>query len=210
VIGRSVGWGAVNQELENRTQAAKILVFLSSRLLILPVTLSISHLNKEINIMADLFFSGVQFLVAIVAAAIVAYLSIWLFDKATRGLDEWNELRKGNLAVGVVLGAMLIGVGIVLRPALAPLALNLDATTTDAVAYRILLHGVQVLVGIVLAVVSLGLSLWLFTRLTGSIDEWAEIGRGNVAIAAVLAGVIVATALITSTTMDAVLVLIVR
>ena len=160
--------------------------------------------------MADLFFSGVQFLVAIVAAAIVAYLSVWLFNKATRDIDEWNELRKGNLAVGVILGAMIIGVGIVLRPALAPLALNLDATAADAVAYRILLHGAQVLVGIVLAVVSLGLSLWLFTRLTGSIDEWAEIGRGNVAIAAVLAGVIIATALITSTAMDAVLMLIVR
>ena len=116
----------------------------------------------------------------------------------------------GNVAVGVILGAMIIGVGIVLRPALAPLALNLDATAADAVAYRILLHGVQVLVGIVLAVVSVGLSLWLFTRLTGSIDEWAEVGRGNVAIAAVLAGVIIATALITSTAMDAVLVLIVR
>jgi uncharacterized membrane protein YjfL (UPF0719 family) len=160
--------------------------------------------------MADLFFSGVQFIVVIVAAAIVAYLSVWLFNKATRNIDEWNELRKGNLAVGVILGAMIIGVGIVLRPALAPLALNLDATAADAVVYRILLHGVQVLVGIVLAVVSLGLSLWLFTRLTGNIDEWAEIGRGNVAIAAVLAGVIIATALITSTTMDAVLVLIVR
>jgi uncharacterized membrane protein YjfL (UPF0719 family) len=78
------------------------------------------------------------------------------------------------------------------------------------VAYRILLHGVQLLVGIVLAVVSLGLSLWLFTRLTGSIDEWAEIGRGNVAISAVLAGVIIATALITSTTLEAVLTLIIR
>jgi uncharacterized membrane protein YjfL (UPF0719 family) len=160
--------------------------------------------------MANLFFSGVQFIVAIVAAAIVAYLSVWLFDKATRDLDEWNELRKGNVAVGVILGAMIIGVGIVLRPALAPLNLNLDAAATDAVVYRVLLHGVQVLVGIVLAVVSLGLSLWLFTRLTGSIDEWAEIGRGNVAIAAVLAGVIIATALITSTTMDAVLALIAR
>jgi len=35
--------------------------------------------------------------------------------------------------------------------------------------------------------VAIGLSVWIFTRLTGSLDEWAEIGRGNVAIAAVLA-----------------------
>ncbi len=160
--------------------------------------------------MADLFLSGTQFVISIVVAAAAAYLSVWLFDKMTRNIDEWNELRKGNLAVGVVLGAMIIGVGIVLRPALAPIALNLDATPLNAVAYRILLHGVQVIVGLVLAVVSIGLSLWVFTRLTGAIDEWAEIGRGNVAIAAVLAGVIVATALIISTTMEAVLLLIVR
>jgi uncharacterized membrane protein YjfL (UPF0719 family) len=160
--------------------------------------------------MVDLFFSGVQFVIAVIAAAIVAYLSIWMFDKATHGIDEWNELRKGNLAVGLVLGATIIGAGIVLRPALAPITLNLDATPADAVALRILLHGLQVLVGLLLAVVSLGLSVWLFTRLTGSIDEWAEIARGNTAIAAVLAGVIIATALITSTTLEAVLKLIVR
>ncbi len=160
--------------------------------------------------MADLFLSGTQFVISIVVAAAAAYLSVWLFDKMTRNIDEWNELRKGNLAVGVVLGAIIIGVGIVLRPALAPIALNLDATPLNAVAYRILLHGVQVIVGLILAVVSIGLSLWVFTRLTGTIDEWAEIGRGNVAIAAVLAGVIVATALIISTTMEAVLLLIVR
>ena len=159
--------------------------------------------------MVNLFLSGTQFVISVIVAAAAAYLSIWLFDRTTRTIDEWNELRKGNLAVGVVLGAIVVGVGIVLRPALAPLALNLDATPLDAVAYRILLHGLQVIVGLVLAVVSIGLSLWVFTRLTGAIDEWAEIGRGNVAIAAVLAGVIVATALIISTTLEAVLVLIV-
>jgi uncharacterized membrane protein YjfL (UPF0719 family) len=158
--------------------------------------------------MANLFFMGLQFVVALLVAVIAAYLGIWLFDKFTRGIDEWNELRKGNLAVGIILGAIIIGLGITLRPALMPLALNMDAAPVDAVAYRILLHGVQVLVGLVLAVAAIGVSVWLFTRLTGSIDEWAEIGRGNAAIALVLAGVIVATALIVSTTLDAVLVLI--
>ncbi len=160
--------------------------------------------------MADFFLSGTQLVISIVVAAAAAYLSIWLFDKTTRDIDEWNELRKGNLAVGIVLGTIVVGVGVVMRPALAPLTLNLDATLPDAVALRILLHGVQVIVGLVLAVVSIGFSLWIFTRLTGAIDEWAEIARGNTAIAVVLAGVIVATALIVSTTMEAVLALITR
>ena len=160
--------------------------------------------------MANLFFMGLQFVVALLVAVIAAYLGIWLFDKATRGIDEWNELRKGNLAVGIILGATILGLGITLRPALIPLALNLDAAPIEAVAYRILLHGVQVLVGLALATVSIGVSVWLFTRLTGSIDEWAEIGRGNTAIALVLAGVIVATSLIVSTTLEAVLTLIIQ
>ncbi len=159
--------------------------------------------------MAELFLSGAQLVIAIIAAALTAYLSIWLFDKTTRNIDEWNELRKGNMAVGIVLGAIVIGIGIILRPAIAPTALKVDAGPAADVAARLLVQGLQVLVGLLLAVVSIGLSLWIFTRLTGSIDEWAEIGRGNVAIAAVLAGVIVATALITSIALDAILALIV-
>jgi uncharacterized membrane protein YjfL (UPF0719 family) len=160
--------------------------------------------------MAELFLSGAQLVISIVAAALAAYLSIWLFDKTTRNIDEWNELRKGNVAVGIVLGAIVIGVGIILRPALAPAALNIDVGPANAVIVRVFVQGLQVLVGMLLAVVSMGLSLWIFTRLTGSIDEWAEIGRGNAAIAIVLAGVILATALISSTALDSILGLLLR
>ena len=160
--------------------------------------------------MANLFLSGAQLVISIITAALVAYLSIWLFDRTTRNIDEWNELRKGNLAVGVVLGALIIGIGIILRPGLAPAALPVDAGPTNDVVYRLLVQGLQILVGLLLSIVAIGLSLWVFTRLTGSIDEWAEIGRGNVAIAATLAGVIIATALIASTALDSILALIVH
>jgi len=39
-------------------------------------------------------------------------------------------------------------------------------------------------------------ALWLFERLTGNLDEWAEIQRGNLAVAALLAGVILGIALL--------------
>ena len=160
--------------------------------------------------MQNLFLSGAQFVISIITAAIVAYLSVWLFDRTTRGLDEWAELRKGNVAVGIVLGALIFGVAIVLRPALAPVSISLDIGPTNDVATRLLIQGLQILVGLFLAVISIGLSLWLFTRLTGSIDEWAEIGRGNAAIAIMLAGVILATSLIASTALDSILGLILR
>lgn len=159
--------------------------------------------------MAELFLSGAQLAISIVAAALTAFLSIWIFDRTTPDVDEWAELRKGNLAVGVVLAAIIVGVGIILRPGVAPAALNLDLGPGNAVIARLFVQLLQLLAGLLLAVVSLGVSLWVFTRLTGEINEWAEIGRGNTAIALVLAGVIVATALITGTALDAILALIV-
>ena len=159
--------------------------------------------------MAALFLSGAQLVISVITAALVAFLSIWLFDKTTRGLDEWNELRKGNVAVGVVLASLIVGVGIILRPGLAPAALNLDVGPGNAVVIRLAVQLIQILIGLLLSVVAIGTALWIFTRLTGAIDEWAEIGRGNVAIATVLAGVVIATALIVSTALDAILLMLV-
>jgi uncharacterized membrane protein YjfL (UPF0719 family) len=155
--------------------------------------------------MTELFLSGAQLVIAIVAAGLTAYLAVWLFDKTTPGVDEWNELRRGNLAVGVVLAAVILAIGLIMRPSFAPAALNLDLDPANAVVTRLFVQLIQIVVGLLLAVVSITVSVWVFTRLTGAINEWAEINRGNTAIAVMLAAVIVATALITSTALDAVL-----
>ena len=54
---------------------------------------------------------------------------------------------------------------------------------------------VNVAFGFVAALVSVWFSVWLFDRLTGIIDEWDQIKKGNVAVALVLAGVILLVAL---------------
>ncbi len=74
---------------------------------------------------SSVFLSGVQLLLAVVLSALAAYLGVWLFSRATPGLDEWAELRKGNPAVGVVMGAVVVGVAIIVRPALNIASLRL-------------------------------------------------------------------------------------
>ncbi|MCL7454950.1 MAG: DUF350 domain-containing protein, partial [Anaerolineae bacterium] len=68
--------------------------------------------------MGQLLLGLAQLVVAIILSAIAAYLAFYLFQWFTRDLDEWAELRRGNAAVGLVLGAIIVGVAIVLRPAL--------------------------------------------------------------------------------------------
>jgi uncharacterized membrane protein YjfL (UPF0719 family) len=147
--------------------------------------------------MGQLFLSLAQLGVAVVLSAIAAYLAFYLFQWFTRGLDEWEELRRGNAAVGIVLGAIIISVAIVLRP-----ALSVNTETWDvgaAVVTRVLLaEAIQLAVGLVLAVITLGLALYLFAALTRGIDEVQEIQKGNLATAGLLAGVVIGVGLMIS------------
>jgi uncharacterized membrane protein YjfL (UPF0719 family) len=147
--------------------------------------------------MGPLLLSLVQLVIAVVLSAIAAYLAFYLFQWFTRDLDEWEELRQGNPAVGIVLGAILVAVAIVLRPALA-----VSTATWDVggdLFFRVLLaEALQLAVGLVLAVVTLALALYLVAGLTRGIDEVEELKRGNLAIAGLLAGVVVGVGLLVS------------
>jgi len=54
---------------------------------------------------------------AIVAAISFAFamgLAIKVFDWLSKGIDEWEEIRKGNLGVALIFVAMILAVGLVL------------------------------------------------------------------------------------------------
>jgi uncharacterized membrane protein YjfL (UPF0719 family) len=59
-------------------------------------------------------------------------------------------------------------------------------------------------VRLIAAVVSVSLAVYVFDRLSGSLDEFAEINKGNVAVAVVLSAVILATALFIRGSLNAV------
>ena len=151
----------------------------------------------SLSILQQLLFSLVQLLVAAILGAAAAYLAFYLFQRFTRDLDEWEALRQGNAAVGIVLGAILISVAILLRP-----ALTVDISTWDAgrdlLLRALLTEGVQLVVGLILAVLTLTLALGIFASLTRGIDEVKELANGNLAVAGLLAGVAVGVALMVS------------
>jgi uncharacterized membrane protein YjfL (UPF0719 family) len=135
-----------------------------------------------------------QLALALILSAVAAYLTFYLFQLFTRNLDEWQALRDGNAAVGLVLGAMLVSVAIVLRPAIVVSPSVWDVGR--AFFFRVLLaQAAQLVVGLVLAVLTLTVALYLFVALTRDIDEVAELGKGNLAIAGLLAGVVIGVGL---------------
>lgn len=157
--------------------------------------------------MEQFLLSLAQLVVAIILSAIAAYLAFYLFQWFTRGLDEWEALRGGNAAVGLVLGAIVVAVAIVLRPALL-----VDSSAWDlghAPFIRVLVaEALQLAVGLVLAVVTLVLALYLFAALTRGIDEIEELKAGNLAIAGLLAGVVIGVGLMVSQAVGQIMILI--
>lgn len=154
--------------------------------------------------MGSLLLSLAQLIIAIILSAVLAFLSFYLFQWFTRDLDEWEELRQGNRAVGVVLGAILVATALILRPALA-----VDTTMWD-VGYQVygrvlLAEALQLAVGLVLAVLALGLAVLIFAALTRGIDEIEELKRGNLAVGGLLGGVILGVGLMVSQAVEQVM-----
>lgn len=157
--------------------------------------------------MAELLLSTAQLAVAIILSAVAAYLAFYLFQWFTRDLDEWEELRQGNPAVGVVLAAIVISVAVVLRPALMVTTTSWDVG--QELFVRVLLaEALQVAVGLVLAVVTMALALFLFAGLTRGIDEVEELKKGNLAIAGLLAGVVVGVGFMVSHAVGQIMILV--
>jgi uncharacterized membrane protein YjfL (UPF0719 family) len=147
--------------------------------------------------MGQLLLSLAQLTIAIILSAVTAFLSFYLFQWFTRNLDEWGELRKANTAVGLVLGAILVAVALILRP-----ALTVDTALWDAgnllYVHVLLAEALQLAIGLILAVLALALALLIFAVLTRGIDELEELKKGNLAVAGLLAGVVLGVGLMVS------------
>jgi hypothetical protein len=74
-----------------------------------------------------LFFLGViaSLLVALVSGALVVFLALKLLMGITRDIDEWKEIRSGNIAVAVVIGVTVIVLGMFVESIISSICLTL-------------------------------------------------------------------------------------
>ncbi|MGQ9626926.1 MAG: DUF350 domain-containing protein [Anaerolineae bacterium] len=138
-----------------------------------------------------IILSVAQLVLVVLLGAVAAFLGTFIFERATRGLDEWAEVRRGNSAVGLVLGAIVVGIALVLRPAVS-ISLPQQDLGRFYPYYALLAEALQVFLGLILAVASISVALCIFSKLTKDLDELEELKKGNMAVAIMLGGVIIA------------------
>lgn len=153
----------------------------------------------------QILFGFFELLISVVISFFLIFATYRLILKFTRRLDEENQLKQKNTAVGIVLGSVLLGEAIVVRqaiyPVMAVLQIFVMGQERDASAYVKVLGlsiGYVLLSGL-LAILCILFCFWLFDKLTPKIDEYEEIKAGNIAIAAFMGMLIIGVSILVST-----------
>jgi uncharacterized membrane protein YjfL (UPF0719 family) len=57
----------------------------------------------------------IQLILGIVLAVGAIYLALTVLDRLTQGVDEFNEIKKGNVAVALMMGGVIISVAVIIQ-----------------------------------------------------------------------------------------------
>jgi uncharacterized membrane protein YjfL (UPF0719 family) len=145
--------------------------------------------------LVNAFVGFIQLMIAILLAVVALYIGYSTFSRITKGMDEQQELVKGNVAVGIIIASVFFAIALVVQSGVAGISAGIiNALEGDWLA--LVAAFIQLILGIILAIVAIYLALNVLNRLTKGVDEFAELKKGNVAVALMMAGVIIATAII--------------
>ena len=142
-----------------------------------------------------LIVSLAEFGLSIILSVFIVFWSYKSFVKFA-SYDVEEEIRKGNAAVAIMLGSLMIGSALILQQAVYPvIGILMVSMTSEGLALKdFLLMAAYALghlvFGFLVSVGCVRLALKFFEKLTGDMDEDGEIRKGNVPIAIVLASVV--------------------
>jgi len=143
----------------------------------------------------------VQLSIAVIFSVIALYIGFKILAKITKNIDQEKELAKGNPAVGIIVAAVFVAIGLVVQSGVSGLSVGINkaASVGFLSVDGLLFIGAafaQLILGIVLAIAAIYLAINILDKLTGRVDEFDEIKKGNVAVAVEMAGVIIAVAVV--------------
>ena len=156
---------------------------------------------KEHFINMSLFLEGlIELGISIFGVLFVFFISFKIFQILTKNIDEIAEIKKNNIAVGLLNGSFVFSIMIVVNMALEPGNRDLQrAISSENADFIPTLFSILRITGFLfgsalLSFVVIWLSMKCFMLLTRGIDEMAEIKNNNIAIALLIAILLISIA----------------
>jgi len=142
-----------------------------------------------------------HFLLMVLMSAFVIYWTYRTFIKANPDFDMESEIKKGNIAVGLLVGTILFSASQILmagaESSISMFRLHMLAPTEEN-ASLLKLTGLifaHLTMSMFLAVISISVTLRLFGRLTKKMEEGKELQKGNIAVGILLSSVVLVSSL---------------
>jgi uncharacterized membrane protein YjfL (UPF0719 family) len=145
------------------------------------------------RVVASLFDFGLM----VVMSAFVIALTYRIFVKANPDFHMGQEIKKGNVAVGILMAAILISASYILmagtESSISMFRMHMLAPSEEneslfRIAGLIVAH---LSISMMLAVVSISVTLRMFGRLERELRAGKELQNGNLAVGVLLAAVVV-------------------
>lgn len=112
----------------------------------------------------------VRLVFAIIFAVVAIYIAANVLGRLTKQFKEWDEIKKGNVAVAIYMAGIFISIATIIGPGVIGLFVRLDVLA-------IIWGFVQLIIALALAVAAQYAGLSVLNKLTKGIDEWAELKK---------------------------------
>ena len=143
-----------------------------------------------------LAISLIEFFLSALLAVFITFWSYRSFDRFNHCYDAQKEIYKGNVAVAVLMAALMYGTAMIMRESIYPvIGIVTVWFTSDGESARSLFTMVSyalghLIFGFLLSIGCVQMAMRLFGWLNRGIDEDKEIAKGNVSVAVIVSAVI--------------------
>jgi len=158
------------------------------------------------SLLAGIAIAFFKLIVGLVLSIGSVYFGIYLLDRLTPDIDEWKEIKKGNFSVGLLLGGIVLSIAVIIQGVVSNVIDKISpATSFAAIAGVLLVACIQLFIGLIVSVLAIYLALRVLDGMTPDIDEVAELKKGNIAVATVMATIMLAIAFVIKSAVDSVM-----
>ncbi len=145
-----------------------------------------------------------EFILAVVMSGVIIAITYRVFIKANPDFNMETEIKKGNAAVGTLVAAILFSASLILQKGLESVVsmfrmyMSSPGESGIGLGKLALLTAAHLGLSMLLAVITISVTLRMFGRLVSNLHAGKELEKGNLAVGLVLSSVVLIASLYVS------------
>ena len=142
-----------------------------------------------------------EFMLAVLMSGVAIAITYRIFVKANPDFDMSVEMKKGNTAVGTLMAAILYAASMILQKGLTSVVsmFRLHMTAPGQTGFSslqlVMIGCSHLVVAMMLALMTISVTLRLFGKLSRPLQAGKELERGNLAVGILLGSVVIVAAM---------------